>query len=151
MIIVSLKSFYVIYFTIFLIWIFHYKFLSKNSLILNNILINSSTYLFIIGVSIFLFTVLLNTGCLIYPASFTCFQGLEWAIPIEQVNQMKDWYSLWSKAGANPNYRADNPELYLSNFNWMNNWFRSYFFTKVIRFFISGFSNFNYMFISIKK
>ena len=44
---------------------------------------------------------------------------------------MKNWYSLWSKAGANPNFRVENPELYLSNFNWINNWINSYFFTKV--------------------
>ena len=98
---------------------------------MNNILINKSTYVLIIGFLIFVSTVFLNTGCLIYPASFTCIPGIEWGIPLEQVDKMKNWYSLWSKAGANPNFRVENPELYLSNFNWINNWINSYFFTKV--------------------
>ncbi len=44
---------------------------------------------------------------------------------------MKNWYSLWSKAGASPNFRVDNPEIYLSNFNWLPRWFSTYFFTKI--------------------
>ena len=98
---------------------------------MNNIIINKSTYVLIIGLLIFVSTVFFNTGCLIYPASFTCIPGIEWGIPLEQVDKMKNWYSLWSKAGANPNFRVENPELYLSNFNWINNWINSYFFTKV--------------------
>ncbi len=41
------------------------------------------------------------------------------------------WYELWSKAGATPNYRVDNPELYISGFNWISNWIDNYFFNKV--------------------
>ena len=37
-------------------------------------------------------------------------------------DQMKNWYSLWSKSGANPNFRVQDSELYLSNFNWIYNW-----------------------------
>ena len=44
---------------------------------------------------------------------------------------MKSWYSLWSKAGASPNFRVENPEMYLSNFNWLPRWFSTYFFTKI--------------------
>ena len=44
---------------------------------------------------------------------------------------MNDWYEQWSKAGANPNFRVENPQEYISNFNWVNNWFSEYFFTKV--------------------
>ena len=145
LLIVSLKSFYMIYMIIFLVWIFHINLnvFNKginlnvfNKKILNNILINKSTYVLITGFLIFVSTVFLNTGCLIYPASFTCIQGIEWGIPLEQVGKMKNWYSLWSKAGANPNFRVENPELYLSNFNWINNWINSYFFTKVSDFLI---------------
>ena len=72
----------------------------------------------------------LNTGCLVYPASFTCFDNFQWAIPIEQVQQMKSWYSLWSKGGASPTFRIEDPELYLANFNWVFHWVKTYFFTK---------------------
>ena len=44
---------------------------------------------------------------------------------------MHIWYEQWSKAGANPNFRADNPEIYISGFNWFQNWFNTYFFNKV--------------------
>jgi hypothetical protein len=44
---------------------------------------------------------------------------------------MNDWYELWSKGGAAPNFRIDNPETYLKNFNWVSNWIYIYFFNKV--------------------
>ena len=44
---------------------------------------------------------------------------------------MKSWYSLWSKAGASPTFRIEDPELYLANFNWVYHWVKIYFFTKV--------------------
>ena len=44
---------------------------------------------------------------------------------------MNDWYELWSKAGANPNFRVENPQEYIQYFNWIDNWFKEYFFTKV--------------------
>tara|TARA_Y100000816_G_scaffold278878_1_gene250541 strand:+ start:271 stop:1914 length:1644 start_codon:yes stop_codon:yes gene_type:complete len=131
LLIISLKSFYVIYLILFFAWIFHIRSNGTNKKIIKKILVNNSTYVFVFGIFIFIFTVFLNTGCLIYPASVTCIQGIEWGIPLEQVDQMKNWYSLWSKAGANPNFRVPDPDLYLSNFNWISNWLSSYFFTKV--------------------
>jgi hypothetical protein len=44
---------------------------------------------------------------------------------------MNDWYELWSKGGAAPNFRIDNPEEYIKKFNWVNNWINIYFFNKV--------------------
>tara|TARA_B100000073_G_scaffold343047_1_gene347154 strand:- start:964 stop:1563 length:600 start_codon:yes stop_codon:yes gene_type:complete len=41
------------------------------------------------------------------------------------------WYEQWSKAGAGPNFRVENPEIYINNFNWVDNWIKNYFFTKV--------------------
>ncbi len=49
----------------------------------------------------------------------------------EQVQQMNDWYELWSKGGAAPNFRIENPEEYIKNFNWVNNWINNYFLNKV--------------------
>ena len=45
-------------------------------------------------------------------------------------------YENWSKAGASPNYHVKNPELYVSNFNWVNNWIDEYFFFKFTDFFL---------------
>tara|TARA_Y100000996_G_C22478763_1_gene625270 strand:- start:457 stop:1101 length:645 start_codon:yes stop_codon:yes gene_type:complete len=44
---------------------------------------------------------------------------------------MNEWYHLWSKGGAVKNFEADNRALYISNFNWLNNWINVYFFNKV--------------------
>ena len=40
------------------------------------------------------------------------------------------WYEIWSKAGASPNYRVENFSEYLSNFNWVSNWLTNYFLIK---------------------
>ena len=68
---------------------------------------------------------------MIYPIKFLCYENLQWAIPLNQVDQMNHWYQLWSKAGANPNFRVENPDEYIKNFNWLGNWFQAYFFNKV--------------------
>ena len=54
-----------------------------------------------------------------------------WSISVDKVDKMKLWYELWSKAGANPNSRVDNPEVYVLGFNWFSHWVKNYFFTKV--------------------
>ena len=28
---------------------------------------------------------------------------------------MNNWYEQWSKAGANPNFRVENPEVYIQD------------------------------------
>tara|TARA_B110000259_G_scaffold47549_1_gene55421 strand:- start:163 stop:816 length:654 start_codon:yes stop_codon:yes gene_type:complete len=44
---------------------------------------------------------------------------------------MNNWYEQWSKAGAGPNFRVMDPEIYIQNFNWVSNWIEKYFFTKI--------------------
>jgi len=79
-----------------------------------------------------LFTVnFFNSGCLLYPVKLTCFENFSWSIPINEVEQMNNWYQQWAKAGANPNFRIENPEIYIKNFNWVSNWIDMYFFNKV--------------------
>ena len=72
-----------------------------------------------------------NTGCLVYPVSFTCFENFSWSIPIDQVKAMNNWYEQWSKAGAGPNFEVENRDIYIQNFNWVSNWIDKYFFNKV--------------------
>ena len=128
----SLKTFYLLYGLLFLLWIINIIKKNKNiNLIFNIILLNKITYFFLFGVLLVLLSVYLNTGCVVYPAYLTCFGDFEWSIPVDQVKQMKIWYEQWSKAGAGPNYSVENVSLYLSNFNWVKNWFDKYFFTKV--------------------
>ena len=128
----SLKTFYLLYGLLFLLWIINIIKKNKNiNLIFNIILLNKITYFFLFGVLLVLLNVYLNTGCVVYPAYLTCFGDFEWSIPVDQVKQMKIWYEQWSKAGAGPNYSVENVSLYLSNFNWVKNWFDKYFFTKV--------------------
>ena len=130
-IIISLKNFYLIYFFILLIWIFEMKKFLFHKSFLKTVFKNSSIYIFIIGIFLSIFTIFSNTGCLVYPASFTCFEQFSWSIPTDNVDQMKVWYEQWSKAGATPNFRVENPEIYISKLNWLNNWIKIYFFTKV--------------------
>ena len=129
--IISLKIFYLIYLVLFLTWIIYLINVVKLKDIFYILLKNPITYFLIYGVFLVLINVFLNTGCIIYPASFTCFENLNWGINVEQVKDMKIWYEQWSKAGAGPNFRVDDVSLYLTNFNWISGWVERYFFTKV--------------------
>ena len=128
--IISFKSFYLIYILFIGAWFYEInKFWPFKKIV--GVVVNSKfTYLSFFTISAVLFSIFSSTGCIIYPASFTCFENFAWSIPVQQVDSMKSWYELWSKAGANPNYRVTDTELYLQNFNWVSNWFKDYFFTK---------------------
>ena len=52
-----------------------------------------SGILFLFGVLILIFTNFSNTGCFIYPASFTCLESFSWSIP-KEVIQMKTYWAL---------------------------------------------------------
>ena len=136
-IIISIKSFYVLY-LIFLIPFIYYLFLDKKKNLIPKIFNNSLFYL-----SIFLgFCVVLvyffNTGCLLYPIQQTCITAVEWAIPKTEVSALNTHYQWWSKAGGGPGYRSlIEPEIYIQNFNWVSNWIDRYFFNKVSDFLLS--------------
>ena len=130
-IIISLKSFYIIYLIIFLLWFFQIKRFYNLSTLISLVFKNYYTYIILLFFSFTIFTTFSNTGCLIYPATFTCFDQYSWSIPTAQVDQMQLWYEQWSKAGATPSFRVDDPQLYVSKLNWVENWFKIYFFTKV--------------------
>ncbi len=129
-IIISLKTFYLIYFFILLVWIFEMKKFLFQKQFLSTTYKNPAIYLFILGIFFTIFTIFSNTGCFVYPASFTCMSQFSWSIPVDSVDQMKLWYELWSKGGANPNFRVENPEIYVLGFNWISRWINEYFFTK---------------------
>ena len=60
-----------------------------------------------------------------------CFENLLWGMPIDEVNNLKIWYEVWSKSLAGPGYRIDNYEELINNFKWLKFWINNYFFTKV--------------------
>jgi hypothetical protein len=126
--VITIKSFYVIYSILFLIiYLKFFKF--KN--IFNFFKIYKIIYLsFILGFFV-LFYNIAYTGCFIYPVAKTCVDSFFWGVGTTYVESTMAWYELWSKAGATPNYRVDNPELYISGFNWISNWIDNYFFNKV--------------------
>ncbi len=124
----SLKAIYLIYLIFFIIFIYYSS--NKINFILK--IVKSKIFVF---TSVFVLFVLsiyfINTGCLIYPLSFTCNDNLVWSIPIVEVKQMNQWYQLWSKAGASPGFSVTNPEIYINNFYWVSHWLNHYFFNKV--------------------
>tara|TARA_B100000787_G_C16196551_1_gene301303 strand:- start:2314 stop:4002 length:1689 start_codon:yes stop_codon:yes gene_type:complete len=130
-IIISLKAFYILYFIFFIPIILNV--IIKNNLKNSFLLLTNNMYFLFFFIIIFfiLFNSLVNTGCLLYPVKTTCINALEWSIPLKEVQLMNDWYEQWSKGGAAPNFRVDNPEEYIQYFNWVSNWIDTYFFNKV--------------------
>tara|TARA_B110001452_G_C15162869_1_gene404433 strand:- start:14 stop:793 length:780 start_codon:yes stop_codon:yes gene_type:complete len=87
--------------------------------------------MFLLLLSLISITSVFNTGCVLYPVEVTCFENFKWAIKSSEVIDMNNWYELWSKGGAAPNFRVDNPSEYILFFNWVPNWLNIYFFNKV--------------------
>jgi len=133
---VSLKAFYLIY-LLFLVVIFYYQ-KSKINFIFN-FFKNKIIYFCLSLVTLVLIINFINSGCIIYPISFTCNYNLIWTIYFEEVKLMNQWYELWSKGGAAPNFRVPNPSEYIQNFNWIKNWINIYFFNHVSDFLLGLF------------
>ena len=136
--IVSFKSFYILY-SIFLIPLGIHLLNSKKINLQIYLFKNFSVYLFVLTIFLVTTTSLLNSGCLVYPVSLTCFDNLSWATPISSVIDTNNWFEQWSKAGAGPNFRVENPQIYIQKFNWVNHWFEYYFFNKVSDFLLGIF------------
>ena len=135
--VISLKSFYILYSLILipiLIILYNEKKLFLVQTFLKNKFFLSFLFLLILMVSVNFF----NSGCLIYPVSLTCFD-LSWSLGAAEAEKMNTWYQQWSKGGANPNFRVENPELYIKKFNWVSNWIDIYFFNKVLDFILGIF------------
>ena len=77
-----------------------------------------------------IFFTFINSGCLVFPIHFLCFENLSWSVN-EEVKDVKIWFELWAKAGASPNYIVENKIDYITGFNWVQNWINNYFFNKV--------------------
>ena len=121
---ISLKTYFLPY-IIFGIVIFLFN---KNILKHFITLFYSKSFLvFISALILYFLHHFISTGCLISPMSLTCLgDNLEWAHNADSYNNLSLWLEQWSKAGATPNYRVENPEVYIQFFNWVPNWIENY-------------------------
>jgi hypothetical protein len=133
---ISLKAFYLIYLILIIPIIYYQK---KKIIFFIELLKNNIFYLCLFLFFLVILTNFFNTGCLIYPLSLSCSENLLWSIPIKEVDDMNNWYELWAKGGAAPNFRIDNPDTYIQKFNWVSNWIDIYFFNKVSDYFLGLF------------
>ena len=128
--VISLKSFYILY-LILLFPLLYYFIKDKKIIYVMDFLKNPLFYLSFLTFIFILLVNFFNSGCLVYPIKMTCFENFSWTIPLQEVSQMNNWYEQWSKGGAGPNFRVDDPEIYIQKFNWIGNWITVYFFNKV--------------------
>ncbi len=135
-IIISLKSFYVLY-LIFIIPFTYYIIKDDKVHLINKIFKNQIFYFSILmGICVILVNYF-NTGCLLYPVQQTCFSGVEWSIPKSEVSTLNTHYQWWSKAGGGPGYSHEmTKDLYIQNFSWLSNWIDRYFFNKMSDFLV---------------
>lgn len=152
---ITLKFISVIY--SFLIFISFFFFIKKREVISSLLKINYLIIIFL-PLIIFIFLNFSSTGCLVYPVEPSCFSNtFEWALKSEVIKDLNFHYEIWAKGGRGPGISVANEEDYISNFNWIKNWFRVYFIGKfsdylsVIILILLVFSVFYYKEIFINK
>lgn len=150
--IISFKSFYILY-LIFILYLIYFLIIKKDLIetITKNYL---NIFLCFILAAFVLITNFQITGCFVYPVSFSCLYNFPWSLDFQEVEDIRRWYEQWSKAGAGPNFRVENPETYIENFNWVKHWFFNYFIGKGSDLFLGLFfllTVFFFVFYSKKK
>ncbi|MBD1137520.1 hypothetical protein IDH33_01620 [Pelagibacterales bacterium SAG-MED43] len=96
------------------------------------IFFSKSFLFFFLATSTYFLHHFISTGCIISPLSTTCYGDyLEWANNKSHYERLSNWLEQWAKAGAGPNFRVENPNEYIKNFNWLPRWFEYYFMGKV--------------------
>ena len=129
--ILSLKAFFILYAILIIPIIVNILKIKSFQEVIKLIFINKYFILLFIFTLLIMNTYFMNTGCLLYPVSFTCLDNLEWSLTSKEAIRMNNWYEAWSKAGASPTYRIENLDIYIQKFNWLGNWIDNYFFNKV--------------------
>ena len=129
--VISLKSFYLLY-LLFSVPIIYYLIIDKKKELIFESFKSYYFYLLVLMIFLNLSVYFFNTGCFIYPIEKTCFIATNWSIPISEVRAMNIHYEWWSKAGGGPGYSSEIPKEIYINFNyWFSNWIDRYFFNKV--------------------
>tara|TARA_Y100000591_G_C21826805_1_gene697145 strand:+ start:529 stop:2214 length:1686 start_codon:yes stop_codon:yes gene_type:complete len=127
---ISLKTYFLPYILLGILVIFLYF---RSFKILNLIFYSKSFAFFLLLLALNFIHHFISTGCIISPLPYTCFgESVIWGKDIEVINNLSVWLEQWAKAGAGPNFRVDNVEEYLVNFNWVSNWFDKYFLVKFL-------------------
>jgi hypothetical protein len=125
----SLKTYFFPYILLGLtIFLLDLKYIRSLKAIFNS----RSFVLFLVSLTVYYFHHFISTGCMISPISITCFgDNLEWAQGSKHYEGLSIWLEQWAKAGAGPNFRVEDPLIYIKNFNWISRWFEYYFLEKV--------------------
>ena len=146
---ITIKTYFIVY--IFLpIILFIYKENKFN--ILKDIFL-SKVFFFSVFIGIIFSVINISaTGCIIFPIKNLCFPNLfPWGLNLDTVSYLSTWYEIWSKAGAGPDFRVEDPSAYIKNFNWIGNWTNKYFFTKVSDFLLAVFVSLLFFYLFFKK
>lgn len=130
---ITLKPFYLINIPLIFLLLLYDK---TRSIFLNLFFSRTFWYCFLLIFFIIFYT-FINSGCLFFPLTFTCFKNLPWTLDIDVITEISVWFELWSKAGAGPNYIVNDRLSYISDLNWLTNWINNYFFNKVSDYLLS--------------
>ena len=126
---ISLKTYFIPYILLSLPILLFY---SQKKEAFNNLIFSRSFVFFLVFLFLYFSHHFISTGCLISPLEWTCFENFDWAREKSQIENLYKWLELWSKAGAGPNYRVEDPSLYIKNFYWIPNWIDKYFINKFL-------------------
>ncbi len=125
---ITLKTYFLSYILLGLLVFFFKERLLK---VLKIIFFSKSFIIFLLSLFVYFLHHFISTGCLVSPLSSTCFgDNLDWARSKEHYEFLSRWLEQWAKAGAGPNFRIENPEEYIQNFNWVSRWLEHYFVEK---------------------
>ncbi len=127
---ISLKVFYLVY-LILLIPIFQFIYVDKKKLCINELIKNKFFYLSILLLLLVTIVNFLNSGCLLYPLTASCFDSFSWSTSLIEVDRMRFHYENWAKSGAGPSFSLNNINENIAYFNWLPGWVERYFFNKV--------------------
>ena len=122
------------YFLSYILLSFSMFFLKENFYNLLKIIFFSLSFFSFALIIIFMFLHhFISTGCIISPLPYLCFSDIfDWSRSLDDVKDLAIWLEQWSKAGAGPDFRIDNVNEYIKNFNWLSNWYEMYFLVKVL-------------------
>ena len=124
----TIKSYFVIYSLLLLPIIYYIK---DEPEILSKIIFSKFSVFIILFLVGHIFIQVSNTGCLLYPLQITCYENFTWSLDPKEIEWMRNWYELWAKAGATPNFIVEDKKNYVSGLNWVSNWYNTYFFNKI--------------------
>ncbi len=97
-----------------------------------------------------------KTGCIFYPANFTCFskEQISWSEK-DRIKNYSEMVSLWAKAfykqDESKYEKIQDKKLYNKNFNWFKYWIEIHFFYKIFEFLIIVLLSFIIIYIYFTK